>query len=107
MKMMGLLLGSTFVVSTALAEIKTQDVEYSSNGVTMVGYLAYDASKNTVSRPAILIVHDWMGLGQFSKDKAEKLARLGYVAFAADIYGKDVRPKTPKEAGELAGKYKS
>ncbi len=35
------------------------------------------------------------------------LAGLGYVAFAADIYGKGIRPKDAKEAGPLSGKYKS
>ncbi len=35
------------------------------------------------------------------------LAQLGYVAFCADIYGKDSRPKNVQEAGALAGKYKS
>jgi dienelactone hydrolase len=33
------------------------------------------------------------------------LAKLGYVAFAADIYGKGVRPTTPQAKGQEAGKY--
>ena len=40
----------------------------------------------------------------YVKRRAEQLAELGYMAFAADIYGKGVRPRTPKEAGEEAGK---
>jgi len=38
-------------------------------------------------------VHEWNGLGKYVKSRAEKLAQLGYVAFAADIYGKGVRPE--------------
>src|SRR5690606_30406202 len=54
----------------------------------------------------VLIVHDWMGPSDFTRDRARELAKLGYVAFAADIYGKDVRPKDQKQAAAEAGKYK-
>ena len=59
------------------------------------------------ARPGVLVVHDWMGLGDFAKAKADALARLGYTAFAADVYGKGVRPANGKEAGAEAGKYKA
>jgi len=70
------------------------------------GYLAWDdAAKG--KRPGVLVVHAWMGLDDNARRRADMLAGLGYVAFAADIYGKGVRPKTPDEAGKLAGQYKS
>jgi dienelactone hydrolase len=53
-----------------------------------------------------VVVHDWMGVSDDTKMRAEQLAQLGYTAFVADIYGKDVHPKDAKEAGEQAGKYK-
>jgi dienelactone hydrolase len=85
--------------------IKSMSVDYVLDGVTMEGYVAFDAAKKG-PRPGILIVHDWMGLGKFSKDKADELAKQGYVAFAVDIYGKGVRPKNAEEAAKLATKYK-
>lgn len=94
-----------FLASSAIAAIKTQAVEYSSNGTVMEGYLAYDDS-SLAPRPGILIVHDWMGLGPFSQEKALRLAKQGYIAFAVDIYGKGVRPKNSQEAGGLATQYK-
>src|SRR5207245_2505375 len=50
--------------------------------------------------------HDWMGPGKFAKDKAEELAKQGYVAFAVDVYGKGVRPKNTEEAAKAATKFK-
>jgi len=85
--------------------IKSKTVDYSLNGVAMEGYVAYDDAKKG-RRPGILIVHDWMGQGKFGKDKADELAKEGYVAFAVDIYGKGVRPKTTDEAGKVATKFK-
>lgn len=83
-----------------------QKIEYKSNGATMEGYLALPkAGKGPL--PAVLIVHDWMGLGEDMMKKADEVAALGYVALAVDIYGKGVRPKDPKEAGMLATKYKN
>lgn len=92
--------------TSAQAEIKTQVVEYESNGTTLAGYLAYDDA-NTKQRPGILIIHDWKGVEGYAESRAKQLAELGYVAFAADIYGKGVRPNSPKESASLAGKYKS
>ncbi|MCU0787738.1 MAG: dienelactone hydrolase family protein, partial [Verrucomicrobia bacterium] len=57
-------------------------------------------------RPAVVIVHQWKGLTDYEKKRARMLAELGYVAFAADIYGKGVRAADAQEAGKLAGRYK-
>lgn len=78
--------------------------DYPAGPVTCEGYLA---GPTTGQHPGILIVHDWMGPGKFSKAKADELAKLGYVALAVDIYGQGVRPKDAQEAGAQAGKYKS
>jgi dienelactone hydrolase len=80
-------------------------IEYKQDNTTLEGYLAGDAEAG--KRPGILIVHDWMGLGKFAMAKADELARLGYVALAADIYGQGVRPANAKEAGAQAGKFKN
>jgi dienelactone hydrolase len=88
------------------AEIKTELIDYRDGDVVLQGYLAYDDAQ-TGSRPGILIVHQWMGLTDYEKMRARQLAELGYVAFAADIYGKNVRPQNMEEAAEQAGKYRS
>jgi dienelactone hydrolase len=102
---------ATFVtlgcVLAARAQLHTEAVEYKDGDTVLEGYLAYDESAGKEKRPGVLIVHQWKGLGEYEKHRAEMLAKLGYVAFAADIYGKGVRPSDPKHAGAEAGKYKS
>ncbi len=87
------------------AKIVTQTVEYQQGDTMLEGYLAYDDAV-AGKRPGVLVVHQWLGLTDYEKHRAEQLAALGYVAFCADIYGKGVRPKDTSEAGALAGKYK-
>ena len=55
----------------------------------------------------MLVIHDWTGLQDYAKSRATQLAELGYVAFAADIYGKGVRPTEPKDCAVQAGTYKN
>src|ERR1700722_5898696 len=99
-------LGLVLTISlNAHGEIKTRVIEYKEGDTTLEGYLAYDTA-GPAKKPGILIVHDWRGLGPNTKMRAEMLAKLGYVAFAADIYGKGVRPDQ-KEAGKVAGTYKN
>lgn len=90
----------------ARAEIVTRVVEYRQGEAVLEGYLAYDTA-GPAHKPGVLIVHEWTGLGAYVKQRAEKLAKLGYVAFAADIYGKGIRPNNPKDAGATAAIYKS
>src|ERR1035437_78447 len=88
------------------AKIVTQVVEYKQGGTTLEGFLAYDGA-NSGSHPGVLVVHQWLGLTDYEKHRAEQLASLGYVAFCADIYGKGIRPQNTKEAGVEATKYKT
>jgi len=88
------------------AAVTTKTIEYKQGDQVLEGYLAWDDATDQL-RPGVLVVHDWMGLGDFAKLRAKKLAEMGYIAFAADIYGKDVRPATPQEAAAAAGKYKN
>ncbi|MBF0555345.1 MAG: dienelactone hydrolase family protein [Nitrospirae bacterium] len=80
-------------------------VQYKDGDVLLNGYISHSKAMQGKS-PAVIIVHDWMGEGDFTKEQAHRIAELGYVAFAADIYGKGVRPKNADEAGKLAGTYK-
>ena len=93
------------LVTTARAEIVTKTVEYKQGDTVLEGFLAYD-SAGPARKPGVLVVHDWLGVTAATRKKVEQLAGMGYVAFAADIYGKGIRPASGKEAGPLAGSYK-
>ncbi len=81
--------------------IVTKDINYSSDGTMLKGFLAYDSSK-TGKMPGILVVHEWWGLNQYAKARAEQLAKLGYVAFAIDMYGNGKVADNPGDAGKFA-----
>jgi dienelactone hydrolase len=84
------------------AKVVTQTVEYRQDGTVMRGFLAYDDAIEG-KRPGVLVVHEWWGLNDFARERALKLAGLGYVALAADMYGGGATTRDPKEAGRLAG----
>jgi dienelactone hydrolase len=91
---------------SARGEIVFNPVEYKQGDTVLEGLSVYDTAIHG-KRPAVLVIHQWKGLGDYEKKRAEMLARLGYNVFAADIYGKGVRPQTAQAAGVQAGKYKS
>lgn len=95
-----------FIMQTsAQAEIQARSVEYKDGNTTLEGYIVYDdAIKDRT--PAVLIVHEWTGLGDYVKGRARQIAELGYVAFAVDIYGKGIRPKNREEAAREASTYR-
>jgi dienelactone hydrolase len=102
-----ILFASLVLVSAgAIAQFKIEPVEYKQGDTVLDGYIAYDAGAKSV-RPGVVIVHDWMGVSDYVKMRAEQIVKLGYVAFVADIYGKGVRPKDSQEASQLAGKFRS
>jgi len=84
-------------------EIRTERIIYTHQGQTLEGFLAYDA-KQKGTRPGVLVIHEWTGINAYIERRVQELAALGYVAFAADIYGQGVRPQPPA-AREEAGKY--
>jgi dienelactone hydrolase len=85
--------------------VKTKLVEYTHDGTTFEGFMAWDEAKKG-RRPGVLVVHQFMGLGDHERERAERLAGLGYVAFAADAYGKGVRPASRGEAVAMTSKLK-
>ncbi len=103
-----LLAGLTLCAAGLLnAKIVTKPVPYEHAGVKLEGWLAYDDEKATNAAPApgVLVLPEWWGLTEYPKSRAEQLAKLGYVAFAADMYGAGVTTTDPKKAGELAGQF--
>ncbi|MFS0733531.1 dienelactone hydrolase family protein [Microbacterium sp. 1P10UB] len=82
--------------------IVSGDVDYEADGVLYRGYTARPAGDGR--HPGVLVVHDWLGVTDYVRMRCDMLARLGYSAFAADIYGADIRP-APEEAPAVAGGF--
>ncbi|MEA2989933.1 MAG: hypothetical protein QOG83_2644 [Alphaproteobacteria bacterium] len=75
-----------FAAGPAQAEMKTQWVGYSQGDLKLYGYQVHEDSLSG-KRPAILMVHDREGMTDHTKHMAENWSKLGYVVFAADIFG--------------------
>jgi Dienelactone hydrolase family len=73
------LAGVVLVPLSADAAVRTKKVPYKHGAVECQGYLAWDDAVNG-RRPGILIVHEWWGLNDYARQRAEQLAKLGYVA---------------------------
>ena len=80
--------------------VTTEYVEYKDGAVTCEGYVAYDGAAKS-KRPGVLVSHAWGGQGKLERAKAEKLADLGYVGFALDLYGKGKRGASMEENAKL------
>jgi dienelactone hydrolase len=96
--MLGLFWGSAF---TAMV---TKTVEYKDGGQVLKGFLVYDSALKGM-RPGVLLVHEWWGVNPYVKKRAEEIAKLGYIAFAADIYGDGQTAKDMAEAGKMSGMF--
>jgi dienelactone hydrolase len=90
------------------AEVQTKTIEYRDGDTVLEGVMVWDDAhvKAPSKVPGVLIVHQWMGRTEYEDGRAKQLAKLGYVTFALDIYGKGVRPTNPGDAGKQAGVYK-
>ena len=86
--------------------MQTKDIEYQDGALTMRGLLAYDEA-NAGKRPGILVVHEAWGLGEHAMERAKMLAREGYVALAADMYGDRRLATDLPQAMELIGELRT
>src|SRR5262245_51812393 len=91
---------------TATAAVRTQPIEYKHGSTVLEGYLAWDDAVKE-KRPGVLVCHDWTGHNPFARQRAEQLAKLGYVGFALDVYGKGVLLKDPTAASQKASLFKN
>jgi dienelactone hydrolase len=89
----------------AFAALKHKTVDYTVDGKTFKGYLVWDDAV-TGKRPGIVVYPEWWGINDYSKKRADMLAGLGYVAFAADPYGDGKSTNNPAESGAWAGALK-
>lgn len=82
-------------------QLKEETVTYKVDTLTMNSYVVYDENMEG-KRPAVLVIHEWWGLNDYAKMRARKLAELGYIAMAVDMYGNGRMGNNPDEAGKLA-----
>jgi carboxymethylenebutenolidase len=89
----------TEATKTVTVSTKSQDVTYPSGKDTVSGYLVQPEKQGTYG--AVIVVHEWWGMNDWVKEQTQKLAALGYVALAVDLYnGKSATD--PSEAHELS-----
>ena len=82
-----------------------KDVTYNDGDTVLQGYVASpDTAKTT---PLVLIVHQWKGLGEYERHRADMLAEAGYTAFAIDMYGQGNRPADTEQAAAESAIYKN
>jgi dienelactone hydrolase len=94
------------VASSSQAAVQTKTIAYKHGDLECKGFLAWDDSVSG-PRPGVLVVHEWWGLNDYARHRAEELAKAGYIAFAADMYGEGKSTTHPKEAGEMATKVRT
>lgn len=97
------LIALTTILTNTLFEPEVKPIEYKDGQTVLEGQIAYPEKEG--KRPAVLIVHDWNGIDAYEIRRTKEVAQLGYIAFAADIYGKGVHPNGPQECAAEAGKY--
>jgi dienelactone hydrolase len=90
------------LAAPALAAVKEEAVTYKAGDTTMKGFVVYDDAKKG-KRPGIVMVHEWWGITKHMHNEAHRLARQGYTAFIADMYGDAKTADNPKDAGALSG----
>ncbi|MES2439113.1 MAG: dienelactone hydrolase family protein [Verrucomicrobiota bacterium] len=107
MKFWHVLVLSSFLINGLQGAMVEKAVSYKQGDTELEGYHVYAETDSLKGkRPAILVIHQWTGLTEYEKRRCRMLADQGYNVFAADIYGKGIRPQPP-EAGKEAGKYKA
>lgn len=82
-------------------ELQSETLKYATDDANMIGYIAYDKNKKG-KRPGIIVVHEWWGHNDYARERADKLAELGYVAMAIDMYGDGKQAAHPDDANEFA-----
>ena len=87
---------------SANAQLSTKVLDYEIAGEPFEGYVARNEGFGD-EQPIVMLIHDWNGLGTYEQKRAEMLATQGYTVFAADLYGKELRPKNVEESRAASG----
>ncbi|RBI69182.1 dienelactone hydrolase family protein [Vreelandella sulfidaeris] len=71
-----------------------EDIAYNVNGEDFLGYFITGGEN---AKGSVLIIHDWDGLDDYERQRADMLASEGYDVFAVDLYGEGNRPQAVEE----------
>lgn len=82
--------------------MRAESLEYKDGDVTLKGFVALD-DQSSHKRPGILVMPEAFGLGKQAKDRALRLASLGYAALAGDPYGNGLEVSDLQDAITHAG----
>jgi dienelactone hydrolase len=99
-----LLLVSSVTPVKLMASLHEETITYKVGDNNYKAFVVFDQSIKA-RRPAILVVHEWWGLNDYTRMRARKLAELGYIAMAVDLFGDGKNAANPKEAQELTMPY--
>ena len=104
------LLAASLLPATALfagdsLPIETKSITYQIGADTFEGCVSRPAKLAGATAPGVLVAHDWTGYGPFPRERAEQLAKLGYIALALDMYGKGIHANNPDEAKKLSAAF--
>ena len=84
--------------------VKTSAMDYKIGNEEFSGLISLPEGE---VKGGVLVVHNWMGVTDETRKQAERFSSLGFLVMAADIYGKGNNPKSPDQAGKLAGSFKT
>ncbi|MEP0985797.1 dienelactone hydrolase family protein [Ekhidna sp.] len=82
-----------------VVEVPEGEVTYSADTTSLKGYFA--VGEGDSKKPGVLVIHEWWGHNEHSRERADMLAELGYVAFALDMYGDGKNTNHPDDAGKF------
>jgi dienelactone hydrolase len=99
LSLLTVLLAACLLSAGAMAEVRSATVAYKDGDENLTGYLYWNDAVEG-KRPGVLVVHEWWGLDDYARSRAQQLAELGYVAFAVDMYGTDKVTSHPAQAKE-------
>lgn len=92
--------------TSAEAAVVTKEIDYKDGKVELRGTLAYDDAVSS-PRPGVVLFPEWWGYNDYIKRRAREMAEQGYIAFAADMYGKDKVTTDPAKAKSWSGELYS
>jgi dienelactone hydrolase len=103
MRKIAFTLALIFTAATAFTQT-TDTLRYTIGDQDFIGFIA-KPEKITSETKTIIIVHEWWGLTEYPKMRAEQLAKDGFIAFCADMFGNGATAANPEEAKKMAGPF--
>ena len=91
-------------VKSTSGELTTEEVSYDIDGKTHKSFVAYEGTAEDM-KPVVMVLPEWWGVTEYTKNRAKQLAELGYFAMVVDYYGEGKTVDNPDEAAKLSGEF--